>query len=175
MEDKNLELFSRLKPPEKLEQLTDPASQLLNMMRPAMTTKKFIEDLKKQDPEQMVILIVENPEQDEFIWYPEPEVIKVTDKYQSYTAIKSNSLSRELYPEKGIKKIPLKDFQEIHSLADYLINHFQEYGLSEGATEHELKPLDNITVEELKQIRNEVTQLHDLIIDLDAEDIGVKK
>ena len=29
MEGKNLELFSRLKPPEILEQLTDPASQLL--------------------------------------------------------------------------------------------------------------------------------------------------
>lgn len=77
--------------------------------------------------------------------------------------------------QKGIKKITIKDFRKIHSLADYLINHFQEYGLSEGATEHELKPLNNITVEELKQIRNEVTQLHDLIIDLDVENIGVKK
>lgn len=190
MDGENLELFSRLKKPEERKNVnplgalfkqlfpsknpwfTDKLFDALDQWRPKMETGKFIEQLQSQPSEQMVILITENKKRDKFKWYPEPEVVQLKDQYQSYTAIRCDALSDEVYdyPKKGVKEIPLDSFRKLHSLADDLAYYFREPGLSEGQTEHTLKPL-KFDESELENLRDTVLELHDLILDLDVEQI----
>lgn len=153
---------------EKLRMSLDLFLKTIHLKRPKMNTDNLIEELNKRGSEDLVILILQNEERDRFIWYPDVEVVTVNDPEQSYTAIKSDTLSSQLYPE-GTKRIPIECFRKMHSLTDQIAYHFKEPGLSEGQTLPELKPLNGISEKDLEQIRDNILKLQNIILDLDAE------